>query len=811
MKIIPLLSLSLASALLASPTAAFAAEAPTLSVSVTAEEAVGPFASWGDVKAYGAVGDGKADDTDALQRALDDMNKYINNVDGWKIEKPGSPAVLYFPAGTYRITKTLVSKNQFGASLVGQNPATSVIAWDGPAGGTMLIADGVFGGKYARLTWDGRKKAGIGVAHWWNKKTPQYGASPEHVDEVFVDMGVGIVAGCCGSSSTKASHPGTDWVAGEYNNLDSEGSVKRTKFIRNTVAGVSSESFNALDWWVMDSEFTDCARGVTNALVGPSEGGGNIHVYRNLFQRSTFADIHVGTVRWHSMHNNVSVGSQRFLHANLAGRNGRALILKNNRILNHPVDSSPIFIGNVGPLVMIDNQILSPVGATAPLIQQSNNAEAPGSGIVLVGNKVTVANAGAPLFAGTHSPSDRTVPQPNLLTFYDTTTVPRGAIPSVLPALPRTAVNMGRKVFEVPVATNKTTYVNETTTATIQGVIKQALASTDPNPIVHFGRATYLIDAPLEIPAGRRIQIVGDGIATRLMAGDKLGNRPLLRLSGPSLATIRELSLFSNGYTVTAVELDNADQAGGRILFDGGMNGVVNLSKLASTKVEFQHSTGIKKINASGAASVLAIGSGVIGPVTVNNSNVMLADTWFETGYNNFTSDPMLRATSGNFTYLGGHIAPPEYTPANTTPPTPAGASIIVDGFAGQLTVMGLSYEMASPALGIEVRNELPSTKALFMGVSANDKGGTTYYRRSYGVGSGTVGFSLMRHNGAQPLPDQASNKGTDKAAVLAAMAQMRAQTWDTVPKVIPAGATDVLFYRVRTIETKIGYNISGQ
>ncbi|MFB9243959.1 hypothetical protein [Massilia antarctica] len=460
---------------------------------------------------------------------------------------------------------------------------------------------------------------------------------------------------------------------------------------------------------------------------------------------------------------------------------------------------------------MIDNQILSPVGATAPLIQQSNNAEAPGSGIVLVGNKVTVANAGAPQFAGTHSPSDRTVPQPNLLTFYDTTTVPRGAIPSVLPALPRTAVNMGRKVFEVPVATNKTTYVNETTTATIQGVIKQALASTDPNPIVHFGRATYLIDAPLEIPAGRRIQIVGDGIATRLMAGDKLGNRPLLRLSGPSLATIRELSLFSNGYTVTAVELDNADQAGGRILFDGGMNGVVNLSKLASTKVEFQHSTGIKKINASGAASVLAIGSGVIGPVTVNNSNVMLADTWFETGYNNFTSDPMLRATSGNFTYLGGHIAPPEYTPANTTPPTPAGASIIVDGFAGQLTVMGLSYEMASPALGIEVRNELPSTKALFMGVSANDKGGTTYYRRSYGVGSGTVGFSLMRHNGAQPLPDQASNKGTDKAAVLAAMAQMRAQTWDTVPKVIPAGATDVLFYRVRTIETKIGYNISGQ
>ncbi|MDQ1919853.1 glycosyl hydrolase family 28-related protein [Massilia pseudoviolaceinigra] len=814
MKITPLLSLSLASALLAGPTAALAAGAPALSVSVTAEEAVGPFASWGNVKTkYHAVGDGKADDTAALQSALDDMNLNEGN-----IEKSGSPAVLYFPAGTYRITRTLVSKNKYGASLVGENPANTSIVWDGPAGGTMLIADGVFGGKYARLTWNGMlkgstKKAGIGVAHWWNKKTPQYGGSPEHVDEVFVDMGVGIVAGCCGASRTTDSHPDGEGVASEYGDLDSEGSVKRTKFIRNTVAGVSTESANALNWWVMDSEFTDCGRGVTNALERRS-GAGNVHVYRNLFRGSTVADIHVGRVQWQSMHNNVSVGSVRFLQADVAGNNGKALILKNNRILNHSADKSPIFIGNVGPLVMIDNQILSPLNASGPLIQQSNNyTGTPGAGIILVGNKVTVAAAGAQLFAGTHTPVDVKVthPQPNLLAFYDTTTVERNTIPTALPVLPPTAVNRARAVFEVPVTTNATTHVNETTTATIQAVIKDAVASTDPNPIVHFGRATYTIDAPLEIPAGRRIQLVGDGIATRLKAGGKLGNQPLLRLRGPSLATIRELRLFSNGYTVTAVELDNADQAGGRILFDGGMNGVVNLSKLASTKVEFQRSSSIRKLNASGAASVLAMGSGGIGPLTVNNSNVMVADTWFETGYSNLTSDPMVRGTSGNFTYLGGHIAPPVFTPANTTPPTPAGASILVDGFAGQFTVMGLSYDMQSPEHGIEVRNELPSTKALFMGVSANDKGGTTYYRRSYGAGFGTVGFRLMRHTGVQPLPDQATNKGLDKAAVLAGMAQMRAQTWDTVPKAIPAGATDVLFYRVRTIETKVGYNISGQ
>ena len=244
MKPIPLISLSIASALLAGPTGAIAADAldlaPKYSVSVTNEEAVGPFASWGNVKTkYGAVGDGVADDTLALQRALDDMNQYDVNKYNWKIERPGSPAVLYFPAGTYRITKTLVSRNQFGASLVGEDPATTTIAWGGAPGEVMLIADGAYGGQYARLTWDGKQKAGIGVAHWWNQKnSTQYGASPVHVDEVFVDMGVGIVAGCRGASSTNTSHPdeitqnnpGGSWKQSDYTQMDSEGSIKRTKF-----------------------------------------------------------------------------------------------------------------------------------------------------------------------------------------------------------------------------------------------------------------------------------------------------------------------------------------------------------------------------------------------------------------------------------------------------------------------------------------------------------------------------------------------------------------------------------------------------
>ncbi|NCW27564.1 MAG: hypothetical protein EBV83_04615 [Verrucomicrobia bacterium] len=56
-----------------------------------------PFASWIDVKTEcGAVGDGQADDTAAIQKGLDLLRP-----------ERATRKILFFPAGSYRITSTL--------------------------------------------------------------------------------------------------------------------------------------------------------------------------------------------------------------------------------------------------------------------------------------------------------------------------------------------------------------------------------------------------------------------------------------------------------------------------------------------------------------------------------------------------------------------------------------------------------------------------------------------------------------------------------------------------------------------------------
>jgi len=95
-----------------------------------------------NVRDFGAVGDGVADDTAAIQRAIDAATT-------------PQGGELFIPAGKYRITKTLLLRRTRILHVYGQGDSvynsksnrSTTLFWDGPDGGTLIRAEG-FGNVY---------------------------------------------------------------------------------------------------------------------------------------------------------------------------------------------------------------------------------------------------------------------------------------------------------------------------------------------------------------------------------------------------------------------------------------------------------------------------------------------------------------------------------------------------------------------------------------------------------------------------------------------------------------------------------------
>ena len=775
---------------------------PAAAALVPSEEFVGPFASWKNLKTdFGAVGDGKADDTAAFEAGLEALAERGKG-------KPGDPCVLYLPAGIYRITAPLVWENRTGVALLGEDPARTIVRYDGPAGKAMLTLHGVTYSKFGRITWDGQGKARAAVAHQWNSTAKQgdkdYGFMPgtymEHADEVFQDVGRGIIGG---GVDPVLKEDGT--LSHYGHGMDAEMLVKRCKFIRCAEAGLSIESFNALDWWVWDSEFIDCGVGATNCAKG-EYGGGHFHLYRCVFRRSKVADIRTGHTSYFGIRLNTSIGSRRFLETirpegfNMPGlsrpdvkawgawgpqdKHGSQQALQGNRIIN-PTDPAPVFLNQHGPLMLLDNTVVVTPDGDKPVIQVTPPAD--GAQCVSIGNR----------FFG----ADR-VEVKGVLTEQDNETLDYAKADLSEPYLPPTAPRTERQVFALEAGASG---------AEIQAAIDEAAKLVGQKPVVHLPAGRYPVGATLTIPAGADLQFVGDGVQSLLIwEGENEGT--MLKLAGPARATLRDFRIAgiwnSKGQILgRGIVAENLDQPGGQILLDQA-----NASNCTRLGMRFDGLTRTR-VEAIGLGSGGNRGPGIVVDgggnnaawvglfgsagsnnqqthVVKNGGNLVVWDTWYETAVSKKDSEPRyIHLTGrGNLTFFNGHIA---------TLPGPEARrdlfSIDLDGFTGRFTLIGASMNTLNPQIRLAGTGQ--GMKALVLGTRFGDA--DPYLDNQ--AKAAEVAVLACRQN-LESLPTVGKPSPEFLREMLAQARTVLPTRWQPAPAV----ATDLRLHRV-TVYHKVG------
>jgi Pectate lyase superfamily protein len=701
------------------------------------DEFLGPFPSWTNLKtAYRAAGNGIADDTDALQRSLDDLGTAQH-----------SP-VLFVPAGTYRITRTLTLKFTINVALVGEDTATTVIVWDGPEAGTMLHINGVAYSRFARLTFDGKRRASIAVDQSWDNSRPHFDTGNEYADDVFVDLEFGIHGGFKGHGFAETS-------------------IIRSSFLRNTRAGVALGNFNALDVWIWHSEFVDCATGVTN-----TSGAGNFHVYNSVFRDSTTADLSMGNTGGFSVRDSYSIGSRAFFTGSFTA-NPALIDLQRNTVLD-PSESVAVRMGNQGPALLLDNTFRSRPGALGPVVEWSGF---PSADVTSVGNTFTVSTP---------------VKSNGRLTVVDDRFIPHDQLNPAVPALPATPPNLGRQVFEVRPGSGA---------GAIQSVIDAAAQRIGERPVVHFSHGTYPVARTVTLPPGD-IQLTGDGYGT-VLKWTGGGQGPVIRVVGPSKTSVREIQVDGGGRG-DGIVVVGADQRGARIYLQqvqlrAGRQTDLFVDGLDETYVQLEdvghaYSPDAASLRIVGGPSAAA-GRPTAGRTTVfsgasagnrisyevsGGARVLIRDVWYESGAGPGFANVHDRAT---FTAQGLRIA----SPVNGSPP-----AFNIVNLTGAVTLLTADIDdriaisgngQAARFLGVALWCKRQLADCFLNTASPAARTVVLNSRQSTAIG--------IRSVSAADIGDE------DESAFIRTMLEPTRRESAAVPHSLPPGITDVRLFRV--------------
>jgi hypothetical protein len=281
-----------------------------------------------------AVGDGIADDTAAIQAAL--------NV-------PGSGITIYFPPGTYKVTGTLTlngSTSRFGVSLIGHGRST-ILSWHGATNADFFVINGNPFGRYVGLVLDGRGVAGNGFAHrntvGWFETVIVY----RHVGLYnFIGNAIWAVAGDAAAMAETS-----------YENC----------IFDHCATGMRMGGFNDYDHYFIGCDFIACGYGIYCQ-------NGSFSAWGCFFSGSSTADVYARPEHACSVRRCKSTGSRRFIDfdnsvspcivqdcyvtgwtstGGAISQRSTPMLLFNSRFVNPPNSAAPVRV--TGKAVLCNN------------------------------------------------------------------------------------------------------------------------------------------------------------------------------------------------------------------------------------------------------------------------------------------------------------------------------------------------------------------------------------------------------------------------------------------------------------------------
>ena len=481
---------------------------------------------WVDVRELGAEGDGVADDTEAIQAALDGVT---------------NGTTVYLPAGTYRVTETLTLTGPLiGVAVIGHGRETRLV-WDGEEGGKLLVDDGVAYSRYVGLTFEGGGTAAVGFFHHSDNRFETEVQHRHLAFRGFTDSGI---------------------LADHQDSYALAETVFENCLFEDCGRGVGFVSFNDYNYTFDGCEFRRCG-------VGIDCSHGNYYARDTHFEGSATVDIRSAPEHACSVRRCTSVGSAAFIQhgnsvspisiqdcqvAGWTGANGAVTIASAPALMfdcgfSEPPDNGPavrlprggqrLIVSGNSPGALLGNQ-----GQTA--ISAVGGAEA----------KVGARNGVSPEF-------------PNARVYEVPEGERQGSLRDARESFLRDEAEVPTQVFDVKQDFGAVGDGKADDTAATRAAV-EAARNQGKGAIAYLPTGTYAISETIEV-TGSDYTVGGTGFLTRVRwAGPEGGT--VFRVRGTTNVTLENLTIghHDGGQATNAIDIHHVGSGGeSSMVYDG--------------------------------------------------------------------------------------------------------------------------------------------------------------------------------------------------------------------------------------------------